>query len=64
VRGDELHVHANSEARIERVLAAVRGLDPLRLLAAGMNSIRSSSASRTPRSPAPPTPLAGPPESA
>jgi hypothetical protein len=26
--GDELHVHANSEARFERVLAAIRALDP------------------------------------
>ncbi len=26
--GDQLHVHANSEARFERVLAAIRALDP------------------------------------
>jgi hypothetical protein len=26
--GDELHVHANSEARFERVLATIRALDP------------------------------------
>ena len=28
LRGDELHVHANSVARFERVLATVRALDP------------------------------------
>jgi len=28
LRGDELHVHANSEARFERVLATIRALDP------------------------------------
>ena len=28
LRGDELHVHANSAARFERVLATVRALDP------------------------------------
>ena len=27
-RGDELHVHANSGARFERVLATIRALDP------------------------------------
>ena len=28
LRGDELHVHANSGARFERVLATIRALDP------------------------------------
>jgi tetratricopeptide (TPR) repeat protein len=28
LNGDQLHVHANSEARFERVLAAIRALDP------------------------------------
>jgi len=28
LRGDELHVHANSEARLERVLATIAKLDP------------------------------------
>lgn len=28
LRGDELHVHANSETRFERVLATIRALDP------------------------------------